>query len=131
MTIKYKTILRALISILVVSTIYIIDTHPSIASALQNAFSDADTIREEAGLAFSDNPSFVIGDILNGVFGILGTIFLLLIIYGGTLWMTAAGNEEQVTKAKKILSSATIGLFIVVLSYVISLFVAKVIIQSL
>jgi len=50
----------------------------------------------------------------------LGIIFLILTIYGGFLWMTAAGNEEKVSKARKILTAAIIGLIIVVAAYAIS-----------
>ena len=37
--------------------------------------------------------------------------------------MTAAGNEEQVGKGKKIVINATIGLVIIVLAYVITAYV--------
>lgn len=37
--------------------------------------------------------------------------------------MTAAGNEEQVGKAKKLLTAAIIGLIIVLSAYAISYFV--------
>ena len=50
----------------------------------------------------------------------LGAIFLLLIIYGGVLWMTAGGNEEQITKAKKIMIRSLIGFIIVIAAYAIT-----------
>lgn len=54
----------------------------------------------------------------------IGTIFLILMVYAGYLWMTARGNEDNVEKAKKILTASVIGLVIVILSYGITLFVA-------
>lgn len=52
--------------------------------------------------------------------GIIGVLFLLLMIYAGFLWMTAAGNETQLTKAKGILTNSLIGTFIIVLAYTLT-----------
>lgn len=62
----------------------------------------------------------VIGLAINGVLAFLGVIFLILMIYGGYLWMTAAGNETQVEKAKGIIKDAAIGLIVVLAAYGIS-----------
>ena len=66
-----------------------------------------------------------IGDIVQAVLSFLGVIFLVLMIYGGYLWMTARGNEEQVTKAKNLITAAIIGLIIVISAYAISYFIIK------
>ena len=55
--------------------------------------------------------------------GLLGIIFLVLIIYAGFLWMTAQGDEEKVTKAKDTITRAVIGLVIIILAYSITYFV--------
>ena len=55
--------------------------------------------------------------------GLLGIIFLVLIIYAGYEWMTAQGDEEKVTKAKDTLSRAVIGLIIIIAAYSITYFV--------
>ena len=59
----------------------------------------------------------------NVVLGFLGIIFLVLILYAGTLWMTSAGNEEKISKAKKTMVAAIIGVAIVLAAYSISYFV--------
>ncbi|TAK04948.1 DUF4215 domain-containing protein [Patescibacteria group bacterium] len=61
--------------------------------------------------------------IIRNFMGLLGIVAVLLILYGGFLWMTAAGNEEQVDKARKVIISAVIGLAIVLSSYAIAQFV--------
>ncbi len=61
--------------------------------------------------------------IINVVLGILGIIVVVIILYAGFTWMTAGGNDEQVGKAKKILSAAVIGLVIVMSAYAITKFV--------
>ncbi len=55
--------------------------------------------------------------------GLLGIIFLVLIIYAGYNWMTAGGDEEKVTIAKNTLTRAVIGLIIIVAAYSITYFV--------
>lgn len=76
---------------------------------------------QEAGYDITqDSPDPIIETIIQVALSFLGVIFLMLTIYGGFLWMTAAGNEEQVGKAKKILTGAIIGLIIVVGAYAIS-----------
>lgn len=59
----------------------------------------------------------VIGRILNPIIGFSGTVFLILVIISGIMWMTAGGNDERVTKAKRVLRAAVIGLAIVIFSY--------------
>lgn len=47
----------------------------------------------------------------------LGLIAVIMIIYGGITYVTAAGNQEAVDKAKKIIMYAVIGIVIVLLSF--------------
>lgn len=65
--------------------------------------------------------SFFIGYyIIQPVFGLIGLAFFCLSLYAGILWMTARGETKQVDKAKSILTSSTIGLVIIVASYVLT-----------
>ena len=47
----------------------------------------------------------------------VGVIFMLLIIYAGFGWMTARGNETAVENAKHTLTSASIGLGVILGAY--------------
>ena len=67
----------------------------------------------------------VIGRIIGVFLGLLGIIFLILMLYAGFLWMTAAGNEETVAKAKRILTQAVIGLIITLSAFAITNFVVN------
>jgi hypothetical protein len=60
---------------------------------------------------------------------LLGVLFIVLIIYGGIIWLTAAGNEESVKKAVSTIKHAFIGLVIVLLAYIVSIFVIKIFIN--
>ena len=59
------------------------------------------------------------GEIISYALGLIGLIFLALMIYSGFQWMTAGGNEEKVESAKKRITQAAIGLALVMLSYLI------------
>ena len=66
-----------------------------------------------------------LADNKNGA-GIFGDYFLGLIIYGGFLWMTAGGNEENVGKAKKTIYYAVIGMLIIFAAYSITYFAFRI-----
>ncbi len=48
--------------------------------------------------------------------GFIGIIALILIIYGGFLMLTSAGNEERITEGRKIIQWAAIGILIILSS---------------
>jgi len=76
-----------------------------------------------------DENDFLISDVASTVvtafLGLLGIIFLVMILIGGFNWMTAAGNDDKVTKARATLIRGVIGLVIVLAAYMISVFVFK------
>ncbi|MFA6255188.1 MAG: hypothetical protein WC675_04150 [Patescibacteria group bacterium] len=61
--------------------------------------------------------------IVNVLLGFLGIIAIIIILYGGFVWLTSGGNEEKVGQAKKIISAGVIGLVIIFISYAIATFV--------
>lgn len=61
-----------------------------------------------------------VGQIIEAAMSFLGIIFTVLMVYGGFLWMTSRGNEDQVDKAQRIITSAVIGLIIAVGAFSIS-----------
>ena len=78
-----------------------------------------------SGALAQTNIGVTVARMLNTVFGLLGIIFVVLLVYAGFLWMTAAGNEQQVEKSKKIMTAAVIGLGIILASYAIAKFVTE------
>lgn len=67
----------------------------------------------------------IIARIINVFLGLLAIITVSLIVYGGFVWMTAAGNEEKIAKAKRILVNAVIGLAIILSSWAITYFIFR------
>ena len=53
------------------------------------------------------------------------------IIYAGWMWMTAAGNDEKITKAKATIRSGIIGLVVAMSAYIITALVVDQLIGSL
>jgi len=53
------------------------------------------------------------------ILGIVGSLTLLMFIYGGFMFLISAGSSEKIGKAKTILIAAVIGLAIVFGSYLI------------
>lgn len=84
-----------------------------------------------AGLATPKNVSGLSGasldvtimNIITAVLGLVGIIALGVILYGGFRWMTAAGNEDAVGEAKKIITAGVIGLIIVIVGWAVVSFV--------
>jgi heme/copper-type cytochrome/quinol oxidase subunit 2 len=64
-----------------------------------------------------------IGKIINVALSLLGIVVLVIIIYGGFLWMTAGGNDDKVSEAKKWIFGGIIGLVIILSAYAIASFV--------
>jgi uncharacterized BrkB/YihY/UPF0761 family membrane protein len=75
------------------------------------------------GTAPTGTLSSTVGSLVSMIFGVLGVVFLLLIIYAGVLWMTAQGDSKKVQKAKDILTQSAIGLAITLSAFAISYFV--------
>ena len=71
----------------------------------------------------SKGPIAVATQVINILMGLLGVIALGLILWSGYIWMTAGGNEEKITQAKKILKNASIGLILILSAWGIAYFV--------
>lgn len=76
------------------------------------------------------SPQALLGQVLNGVFGIIGSLALVMFIFGGLTWMVSAGNPEKVKKGRDMLIWAAIGLFIVFSAYALVRFLLDSIIPA-
>lgn len=99
--------------------------------ALSAGFNDAQKQLEEAGgAAYGEEATETsmeefAGNIINALLSMSGVIFILLMVYGGYLWMTGRDDTKQVEDAKKVIRAAIIGILIVVASYGISRFIIE------
>jgi hypothetical protein len=69
---------------------------------------------ESSGIS---TPQALIGKIINFVLGAVGSLALLMFVYGGITWMTSSGNQENVKKGRGIIIWSAIGLAIIFMAY--------------
>ncbi|MBU0531266.1 MAG: hypothetical protein ABIG32_00775 [Candidatus Uhrbacteria bacterium] len=65
----------------------------------------------------------VVARIIRTAILLVGIIFFAIVVYGGFIWMTSAGEAEKINRAKAILRNGAIGLVIILSSYAIASFV--------
>lgn len=59
------------------------------------------------------------------ILGIVGSLSLVMFIYGGFVFLISAGSSDKIEKAKKIIIAAIVGLIIVFASWLIIRFVLQ------
>jgi hypothetical protein len=64
-------------------------------------------------------PAEAIGLIIKAALGLLGGLTLVMVVYGGFQWLTAAGNKEKIVAGTKTMVWAIIGLILVLGSYLL------------
>ncbi|MBU1036919.1 IPT/TIG domain-containing protein [Patescibacteria group bacterium] len=74
------------------------------------------------GLGTRDLPGLIVS-VVRIFLGFLGIIAVIIILYGGFIWMTSAGEEDKINKAKKILINGVIGLIIILAAFAIVSFI--------
>ncbi|MBH41179.1 MAG: hypothetical protein CL685_00515 [Candidatus Magasanikbacteria bacterium] len=84
----------------------------------------------EMGVA-RENPQVVIAEFIKSLLTVVGTVFLLLVLYSGIMLLTASGEQEKVTKALTTIKMAVIGLFVTLSAYAITTIVSQVMLKSL
>ena len=82
----------------------------------------AGPIGTSSGLGTTDLKTSI-AKLINVALGFLGILAVLIILYGGFLWMTATGDPKKVDKAKSVIIQGVIGLVIILSSWAIATFV--------
>ena len=71
----------------------------------------------------SQDIKVTIQNIIRIILGFLGIVTIIIILYGGFIWMTSFGEEDKIDHAKKMISAGVVGLVVVLAAYAISSFV--------
>lgn len=74
--------------------------------------------------------AIIIGNIIKVSTGIAGSIALLVFVYGGFQWLTAAGNPEKIKKGRDILLWALLGIVVMFSSYIITNYLLRAILAG-
>ncbi len=70
-----------------------------------------------------NDPNVLIGQVINSIFGVVGSLALIMFIYGGLIWMTSAGSQDKIKKGKDIIVWSVIGLAVIFSAYALVRFV--------
>ncbi len=70
-------------------------------------------------LGISD-PRLLAARLIDGVLSIVGVLALVMVIYGGILWMTAGGKSENVKKGRDVLLWSVIGIIVIASAFVVT-----------
>jgi len=76
------------------------------------------------GLPETD-PRLIAARLIRSALSLLGVIFVIMVLYGGLLWMTSGGDDEKVSKARRALLDAVVGLIIILSANSIVTFVVN------
>lgn len=76
-------------------------------------------IGEQSGLPQDDLPTFV-ASVIRWVLGLIGILLVALVVWGGTLYATSAGNEDRIETGRRVITYAFIGLAIIAASWAVS-----------
>ena len=86
------------------------------------SISECNIAQEHAG---SNDLMGTINIAINVVLGVLGLLAVIVIIYGGFMYTTSAGDASKIKKAKDTIMYGVVGLVIALLAYAIVNFVVS------
>lgn len=93
----------------------VVAPHMSLATSMIDSSDNPSAVSDATG-GESDFKS-IVKTLLDFVLKFLGFVMVVMIIYAGVLYITAAGNEANTEKAKKILLYCVIGTVLIFISY--------------
>lgn len=122
-----KKISKHLLSLAIVSLlvlpVFALNVHAQDDNPITNGITAAESKFNGVLGSTNTDPREVIANIINIALGFLGVIAVGIVLIGGFKWMTAAGNEDKVEEAKKILGAGVIGLVIVLSAWALASYV--------
>lgn len=71
----------------------------------------------------------ILATIGNMLVGMAGFFLVVMLIYGGIVYLTSAGNEKRVETGKNIITYAIIGIVIIFAAYLVAQFVIQAVVQ--
>ncbi|PIR03721.1 MAG: hypothetical protein COV59_04590 [Candidatus Magasanikbacteria bacterium CG11_big_fil_rev_8_21_14_0_20_39_34] len=122
---KKSLFLTLCISLLFTGFVFVTPVHANFNS---NVDKQTQALAGNTGASFGQarDPRIVVANVIRIIISILGMGFLAYLIYAGSLWMTAGGNDSQVDKAKSIIRTSVIGLVIIFCSYMITIAITRI-----
>jgi hypothetical protein len=81
--------------------------------------------QQGADFGTPEDPRLIAAYVIRILLSFVGVVFVAYLVYGAYLWMTSAGEEDKVSKGRRIVTNAAIGTLIVLSAYSITLFVTR------
>jgi uncharacterized membrane protein YwzB len=106
-----------------IATLPILFLPVAVSAQLSGSQDHLDTVAEGIGGDSTTDLPTLIGNIIAVLLSVLGIVFVVLVVYAGFLYLTAAGDDSKVKKAKELLTQSVIGLIIIIAAYAIASFV--------
>ncbi|MBI2551005.1 DUF4215 domain-containing protein [Candidatus Uhrbacteria bacterium] len=95
---------------------------PQVALAQTN-FGLTGTFANIAGLGVNDSVPLIVAKLISVLLGFLGVLAVLIVLWGGWVFLTSAGDQKRVKKGRDILRNGLIGLVLILGAYGIASFV--------
>lgn len=71
------------------------------------------------------NPVLIVVKVIRILLSFVGIGLVGLLVYAGFMWMTSAGNDDQVSTAKSTIKNAVIGLIVIMMAWTLSTFIIQ------
>jgi len=68
------------------------------------------------------SPGQIAGKVIKVILQILGLFFLIMVVYAGVQWLTAAGDEKRIAESVRILWASVIGMAIAIAAYAFTVY---------
>lgn len=112
-----KRVFAGLMTLAVMSLVAL----PAMAQLPDDPFG-VNNVNNNLGLSGADLKLTIIA-IIQVILGFLGLLAVIIILWGGFIYMTAAGDTAKVDKAKQMIISGIIGIIIILSAWAITSFV--------
>lgn len=116
-----KKIVRVLLSLMLALTVLIIAS-PVLAQGILPVATGDPCDQGDASVCgnYQVNDFIVLAiKVANLILGLVGSLTLIMFIYGGVMFLISAGSSDKVAQAKKIIIASIVGLLIVFSSWLI------------
>jgi len=80
---------------------------------------------DASGIATIANLGCVFQNLVGKVLGFVAIVFFVILIIGGFRFITSGGDPKAVDSAKKTISSAIIGLIVIMIAYLVVVLISK------
>lgn len=123
--IKKYLVFLAFTAMIALPSVIALPASAALSADGQTLFGGADNATELKGKTFGGDkdPQQIAAGVINVLMGFLGLVAVVIILFGGFKWMTAAGSEDKIEEAKKLLVAGVVGLVIILSAWGIATFV--------